>query len=521
MRLILSTDAVATPSPAVLHELREKHPECPPPPTSAPLAPPAAAAPPITAAEVFSAVHTFPRGSAAGPDGLRPQRLLDMVGHKFDDHCLNAWFLDDGTVGGKPATVAHVFGEIIRKAREIGLVVNEAKCELHISGGTEQAQNDAVAFFQELYPKLRILTNTDFLLLGAPVLVEGIGPAVAEKCATVKMACDRLELLPRHHALFLLKNCLGAPKIIYMLRCCNAWKQPQQLYQLDEAMRLCFQTLCNVRTSHDDYPCWRQATLPVSRGGIGIRRAEELALPAFLASIHSVTDLISLLLPDHPAVNISAAFELWKTNARLAELPEHNARKAQRTWDLPLCNASLSVLLDIFRDDEINRARLLAQSTPEAGIWLNALPSAHIGNLLDDDTVKISVGLRLGVSICEAHSCSKCHKPVDVYGHHGLSCAFSAGRHPRHGGLNSILCRSLVSAGIPAKLEPRGTSHTSDRRPDGCTTFAWQRGMCLAWDVTCVDTVAMSHRKATSVTAGSAAQAEDRKRDSFRLANQE
>ncbi|XP_055337892.1 speckle targeted PIP5K1A-regulated poly(A) polymerase-like [Paramacrobiotus metropolitanus] len=103
--------------------------------------------------------------------------------------------------------------------------------------------------------------------------------------------------------------------------------------------------------------------------------------------------------------------------------------------------------------------------------------------------------------------------PVMLYGHHGFSCAFSAGRHPRHGGLNSIfLCRSLVSAGIPAKLEPRGTSHTSDRRPDGCTTFAWQRGMCLAWDVTCVDTVAMSHRKATSVTAGSAAaQAEDRK----------
>ncbi|XP_055345638.1 uncharacterized protein LOC129593381 isoform X2 [Paramacrobiotus metropolitanus] len=221
---------------------------------------------------------------------------------------------------------------------------------------------------------------------------------------------------------------------------------------------------------------------------------------------------MSLLLPNHAAVDSTDAREKWKVKSGQTDLPELNFQNCQRSWDLPLCNASLSTLLDVFRDDETNRARLLAQSKPEAGIWLNALPSAHIGNLLDDDTLKISVGLRLGAVICEAHSCAKCRKPVDVYGHHGLSCSFSVGRHPRHGGLNSIVCRSLVSAGIPAKLEPRGTSHTSERRPDGCTTFAWKRGMCLAWDVTCVDTVALSHIKSNSTAAGSAAaQAEDRK----------
>ncbi|XP_055328595.1 uncharacterized protein LOC129581495 [Paramacrobiotus metropolitanus] len=244
-------------------------------------------------------------------------------------------------------------------------------------------------------------------------------------------------------------------------------------------------------------PVWRQASLPVSRGGIGLRRSEELALPAFLASIHSVGDLVSL--------NVEG-------KARLTELPVPEFRNSQKAWDLPLCNVSLAALLEVYRDDEINKARLLAQSRPEAGIWLNALPSAHIGNLLDDDTLKISVGLRLGARICEPHNCTKCLKPVDGYAHHGLSCTFSAGRHPRHGGLNSIVCRAFVSAGIPAKLEPRGTSHTNERRPDGCTTFAWQRGMCLAWDVTCVDTVAASHIKSTSAIAGSAAlQAEEKK----------
>ncbi|XP_055347205.1 uncharacterized protein LOC129594524 [Paramacrobiotus metropolitanus] len=287
---------------------------------------------------------------------------------------------------------------------------------------------------------------------------------------------------------------------------------PYLLVTMLPFLRSCFQQLCNVRTNHDDYPSWRQASLPVSRGGIGLRRSEELALPAFLASIHSVADLVSLLLPNRPAVDVSTALEIWKTNARLTELPSPEFRKSQKAWDLPLCNVSLATLLEVFRDDEVNKARLLAQSRPEAGIWLNALPSAHIGNLLDDDTLKISVGLRLGAKICEPHNCAKCYKPVDCYAHHGLSCSFSAGRHPRHGALNSVVCRAFVSAGIPAKLEPRGTSNTSSRRPDGCTTFAWQRGMCLAWDVTCVDTVAASHVKSTSANAGSAAvQAEERK----------
>ncbi|XP_055351881.1 uncharacterized protein LOC129598141 [Paramacrobiotus metropolitanus] len=404
---------------------------------------------------------------------------------------LNAWFLDDGTLGGSPASVLDNFERIVAQANSIGLEINIAKCELFVCGGSESAQQEVIADFIVRHPQLRVLSDSTFTLLGAPVLDDAIGPALTEKAATLTTVCERLQLLPRHHALYLLKHCLGAPKVIYMLRCCNAWRYPQKLYEIDEKLRFCFQSLCNVKTTHDDYPCWRQATLPVCRGGIGIRRSEELALPAFLASIHSVTDLMSLMLPGHAAVDLTDAQDLWKKNACLPDLPEANFRKQQKVWDLPLCNVSLSTLLEVYRNDEVNRARLLAQSKPEAGIWLNALPSAHIGNLLDDDTLKISVGLRLGVAICEPHDCLKCHKHVDKYGHHGLSCAFSAGRHPRHGALNSIVCRSFVSAGIPAKLEPRGTSHTSDRRP------RWLHNLCLAErDVSCMGCHLCGHRRA-------------------------
>ncbi len=42
---------------------------------------------------------------------------------------------------------------------------------------------------------------------------------------------------------------------------------------------------------------WRQVSLPVSLGGLGIRRTEELALSAYLASIHSVASLVSDIFP--------------------------------------------------------------------------------------------------------------------------------------------------------------------------------------------------------------------------------
>ena len=50
-------------------------------------------------------------------------------------------------------------------------------------------------------------------------------------------------------------------------------------------------------------------------------------------------------------------------------------------------------------------ARLLAVSSPHAFDWLNALPISSCGLRLDDDVVRVLVGLRLGLQICESHRC--------------------------------------------------------------------------------------------------------------------
>jgi hypothetical protein len=94
---------------------------------------------------------------------------------------------------------------------------------------------------------------------------------------------------------------------------------------------------------------------------------------------------------------------------------------------------------------------------------------------------------------------------VDARGTHGLSCKRSAGRTSRHFFINDLIWRALTRAGIPSIKEPSGLSRTDGKRPDGLTLIPWHGGKSLIWDVTIVDTVAVSHLAATSSQAGGAA----------------
>lgn len=88
---------------------------------------------------------------------------------------------------------------------------------------------------------------------------------------------------------------------------------------------------------------------------------------------------------------------------------------------------------------------------------------------MDDNTIRVAIGLRLGTAICGAHLCHLCGAEVDSLGRHALSCRRSAGRHQRHQALNDIIKRGLAAAHISSRLEPLGLSRTDGKRPDGVT----------------------------------------------------
>ena len=113
------------------------------------------------------------------------------------------------------------------------------------------------------------------------------------------------------------------------------------------------------------------------------------------------------------------------------------------------------------------------------------------------------------------HRCV-CVSVADTDGLHGLSCRKSAGRLARHSAVNELIKRALLTANIPARLEPTNLSHNDNKIPDGVTTMPWFRGKCLAWDFTCPDTLASSHlNKAVTGPGKVANEAEQKKTEKY------
>ena len=211
-----------------------------------------------------------------------------------------------------------------------------------------------------------------------------------------------------------------------------------------------------------------------------------------------------------PATSVDVALAQWSENHTL-DPPQGSTSFKQKAWDDLSTAASASSLLESAQDDG-DRARLLACMAKESGAWLQALPISSLGLRLDDASLRTAVGLRLGTAICAAHQCHHCGVEVDGRGIHGLSCRYSEGRHRRHGTVNSIIHKALVSAKIPSQLEPAGLLRSDGKRPDGMTIVPWSCGQLLVWDATCPDTLATSYRGQATTAAGKvAAAAEDRK----------
>ena len=109
-------------------------------------------------------------------------------------------------------------------------------------------------------------------------------------------------------------------------------------------------------------------------------------------------------------------------------------------------------------------------------IIILALPVSSCGMKLVDDAVRVAVSLRLGCSICVAHTCRSA--TVDVQGQYGVICKQAPSRIVWHNVMNDIIFRSLSSAEIPASKNPIGQTRLDGKRLDGLTPVAslWRGG---------------------------------------------
>ena len=419
-------------------------------------------------------------------------------------------YLDDITLGGPVAPLQRDL-LTVRSMEEIGLCLNCAKSEIICN--SVMTANSVLSFL----PGAQVIKPASATLLGSPLGGEecvSTCTALEKKINDLAKMEDRLSLLTAHDSLLLLRHSISIPKLLYLLRTAPCFLSPR-LTSYDEQLCSVVSRICNVHLSTTD-PAWSQASLPVRSGGLGIRSAVQLAPSAFLASAAAAEELMSQILPNVSQFSVSevntALFHWSKLFIGTGPPPpSDDDTKIQRAWDSLVVDSSFQHLLSTASDD-LTRARLLAVSVPESGAWLHALPISTLGLRMDDSTIRIAVGLRLGLPLSQPHTCHHCGAAVDKFAIHPLSCKRSEGRHFRHSNVNSIIHRAFTTAAIPARLEPLGLSQTDGKRPDGVTVVPWERGKCVVWDFTCPDTLARLYRAAAVSAPGTvAAQAENRK----------
>ena len=256
-----------------------------------------------------------------------------------------------------------------RNGSAIGLLLNEHKCEL-VTDDMEVVQK-----IQTIAPSITHVHTSNAVLLGAPIgSLEEIDVVLTKKISDFQLLACRLKLLCAHDALYLLKNCFSLPKLQYILRCSPCYNS-QVLHTYDNLIRDTLQSILNVTLTES---IWQQATLPVRNGGIGVWLATQVALPSFLSSVASSSELVLQLLP--PRLHSSsgsndllftAAVDLWRQQTGRDQLPEFIV--TQTAWDTPLVEVAVERVLSA-APNQAGIARLLAAAAPHSGAFSRRCP---------------------------------------------------------------------------------------------------------------------------------------------------
>ena len=430
---------------------------------------------------------------------------------------LNVWYLDDGTLGGDTNTVFKDLEKIKDATITHGLEINPEKCELFIIGPDPNQNQDVnvtnvINRFDDLFKGIKVLNKSELSLLGAPIFPEAINSILNPKLENLKLMASRLIEIDNHEALFLLRHCFAMPKLTYFLRTSPCFLEQDTLEKFDKIIK---DTLVNILNISLPDTAYKQATLPIAKGGLGLRLATEIALSGFLSSVCATKSKARNLLPMNVtnATNVfwDSAFGKWKQLTSQINAPENPIYQSE--WDKEIYEYNFQNLLSS-APTMIDKARLLAVSSESSSDWLHAVPVPSLGLKLDPMTLKISCGLRLGSTLCHQYQCV-CGVMVESNGRHGLSCRMNVSSvMSRHNNVNNLLKRALVQAKIPTTTEPVGLSRKDGKRPDGLTLVTWKKGKCLLWDFTCADTLCQSYVKECSRVPGAAAEFREKVKNS-------
>jgi len=100
---------------------------------------------------------------------------------------------------------------------------------------------------------------------------------------------------------------------------------------------------------------------------------------------------------------------------------------------------------------------------------------------MDDEAVRVAVGLRLGLDLCSPHEC-RCGSMVDAWGLHSFVCKKAPGKTIRHHSLNDLIV-AFQQLAFPSSRNPQAYLVATGNAPMDFPSFiAKRQGALLGCD---------------------------------------
>ena len=256
---------------------------------------------------------------------------------------------------------------------------------------------------------------------------------------------------------------------------------------------------------------WKQASLPISKGGLGIPSAYARSKVSFVASVaqswplqkellknlyenprsewdSSLND-INNILTDR-VVTLESIISLKNPQAMLSEF------LIEKTYNVYLSNLN-----------ERDTARIKSCSMKHSGDFLLALPNPAFGLKMIPFEFSKAIRLRLGLSVfAQSKTCPKCKTCVlDVFGQHAQNCKYGGAPTLRHNKIRDLIFRKCQASLLAPRKEVRDLLDNTNEKPADVYIPSWLEDRPAAIDVTITNPLNMDIVGRSANQAGAAA----------------
>jgi len=269
--------------------------------------------------------------------------------------------------------------------------------------------------------------------------------------------------------LLLLRACMGAPKLNYLLRTVAPGLIVPALAEMKHFLFLTLRDLCvGIKDGFETFQ-FDLASLRIKDGGLGILNPLDISKYAYVASYIATRTLQGRILCEIPANRViihdmdpvdgdfSQALDdlldfLGETGMH-RELPHYTQHhwaalyfeiKRKQVFSSPYISSQPSSIQRRFL------AILQSLSAKHASAYLFALPNAGLGQVMTLEEFRANMGLRLLIPLFSGlKNCSrpKCTHPMDPFGYHAINCCTTE-RFKRHEEVANQLCFLAHDAGL-------------------------------------------------------------------------